>query len=79
VGGVTRTGLPSGGQYGKVYGWYPHPYNGSDSFGIPYYYRRITFSSSAANAPDMKLIPMSRLGVPDRFGPHLLFEQQANR
>ena len=46
VGDVTITALPSDVQYGKTYGWYPRPYHGENSFGIPYYYREIIFSNS---------------------------------
>ncbi|MCO6451700.1 MAG: hypothetical protein J5I90_13025 [Caldilineales bacterium] len=43
--------LPSGVSFGTAYGWNPMVYNGDDAFGIPYYYRNITFSeTSTANS-----------------------------
>jgi hypothetical protein len=46
---VTITGLPSSIVVGREYGWYPVVYgNGNpDSYGLPFFYRRITFSSAA--------------------------------
>jgi hypothetical protein len=43
VGSYTLTELPSGATSGKVYGWYVWVYDGADSFGSSYYYRRVTF------------------------------------
>jgi len=48
VGQFTLNGLPEGAELGKEYGWHVRVYNGPDSFGWPYYYRGITFSSGAA-------------------------------
>ena len=62
TGSVTITGLPSDVQRNKAYGWNPVVYNGSDSFGFPYYYRLITFSASA-NEITTELAPASQLGV----------------
>jgi hypothetical protein len=42
------TSLPSGAVFGKQYGWSVRVYNGSDSYGEAYYYRTVTFQSSAA-------------------------------
>ena len=72
---VTITGLPSDVRYGKAYGWYPRPYNGSDSFGMPYYYRLITFSSSRMQHSET-LIPLSELGAPSKNAAHPSFAEK---
>ncbi len=79
VDGVSITGLPNGAQYGKAYGWYARPYNGDGSYGLPYYFRRITFSASAVNAADERLMPMSDMGVPGKLELHSPFEEQIGR
>jgi C1A family cysteine protease len=48
VGSATMTSLPDGTAYDKTYGWYVRVYHGADSYGTPFYYREITFSSNAA-------------------------------
>jgi hypothetical protein len=53
-------------EYGRVYGWLPKPFNGPDSFGLPYYHRQITFSAGAANTLTEDLTPMKFFGTPNR-------------
>ncbi len=72
---VTITGLSSDVQYNKAYGWHPIAYNGSESFGIPFYYRLITFSSSAMRMTE-EIMPASRLEAPPRFMLQAPFEDK---
>jgi hypothetical protein len=51
VGSYTLTSLPDGVDYDEAYGWYARVYNGPDSYGIPYYYRAVTFSSGGTSQP----------------------------
>jgi len=46
VSSVTISHLPTGMRFGKAYGWYPCAMNGADSYGIPYYFRKITFAQT---------------------------------
>ncbi len=72
---VTITGLPSDIQYNKAYGWNPVAYNGGDSFGLPFYYRLITFSASAMRMCE-ELAPTSRFGIPSRVMLRARFEDK---
>jgi len=77
VAGVTITGLPDEVQRGKAYGWYPRPYHGSDSFGMPYYYRLITFAASGnATQGAATLIHMSKIGIQTKSAAHPPFEEK---
>jgi len=69
VSSVTITGLPSDVVRGKAYGWYPRPYHGADSFGLPFYYRLITFNPGLAQNRE-QLIPMSDLGASSKAAAH---------
>lgn len=49
-GSFTLGALPSGVSYSKEYQWWVRVYKESDSYGLSYYLRRITFAPSAAGA-----------------------------
>ncbi|MFN8533807.1 MAG: CAP domain-containing protein [Dehalococcoidia bacterium] len=51
---VTITGLPAAVQIGKVYGWYVLVYAGtSNAYGVPFYYRRITFTNRGSGLSEL--------------------------
>lgn len=66
VGSFTLSGLGEGMVYNKVYDWYLRVFRGSDSWGISYYYRRVTFRASNAAGSESsqqgELIPKSGYG-----------------
>ncbi len=72
AGSFTLTSLPSGVSYGKEYGWYPMLYKGSDSFGLPFYYRLITFDSSQIAQPG-DVVPLAPVTTPTRADMHAPF------
>ena len=45
------TDLPTGADFGKAYGWDILVFNGPDSYGESYFYRKITFVSGFAQSP----------------------------
>lgn len=51
VGSVNLTGLPPGAVFDQMYGWDVLVFNGPDSYGVSYYYRRVTFLSGLMSAP----------------------------
>lgn len=76
VDSATIPRLPTGMRFGKAYGWYPRAMNGADSYGIPYYFRKITFAQALAQG-DSDVEPMGTLLSGDltkralRFAPEL--------
>ena len=48
VDSFTLSGLPPNAAYGKPYRWLVFIYRGSDSFGISFYYRSVTFKAGVA-------------------------------
>ena len=53
--------------YNTVYHWSVWAFRGSDSLGISYYYREVTFQGSSAagagSSRQVRLIPKSELGL----------------
>jgi hypothetical protein len=55
VGTFTFGALPSGGVYGKPYGWNVYVFRSPDSYGLSYYHRRVTFSPTQGPTIEPKL------------------------
>ena len=51
VGSFNMTNLPPDAVFGKAYGWDILVFNGPDSYGESYFYRKITFVSGLAQSP----------------------------
>ncbi|OIO98778.1 MAG: hypothetical protein AUK03_00765 [Anaerolineae bacterium CG2_30_64_16] len=45
---LTLTTLPEGVMTGKQYGWYVEVWQGDDSYGVSYYYRLVTFTTTGS-------------------------------